>query len=544
MKKVISLVLIFCMILSLTGCKGNNSANVTEKETATGENSSQTNQKEEEQEPDTTKETSNDPKVRYDLSKPANLVFYLVGDPGKDYQTVVDELNKYLTEKINTTIEFRFTTWTDWAQKYNLVLSSGEQCDLMYAADWTSYSALAKTGAFYELDELLPEYAPNISSLIDQSILDMCKVDGALYSIPADQKTYAASGIRYREDLRKKYDLPVPNTLENFEAYISGIQKNEPDQGLISPITVANNFNEAFYMNAIFDLKYGKAVANYGLMAAIDTPTEVTDYWRSPDFVEDMKLLKKWADMGFWSKSSLSKTEEDSFDEGLIVASVGGMNQDKWIGSYNAAKENHPDWEVGYVSYGLVNNTISPASPLQNATVVPHNSKDPARALIALDFLMSDETAHDLVQYGIQGKHWNLIDGEYYEEIKDSGFSYENMNTWNLRNHLFKKEVKPSDDTAYKDMIDSYDEAATKTKWQGKSLRVGFIEDYSSYEIERANLNSVIAQYLTPIQAGLVEDVEASIAEFLKQADAAGLQKIQDSYKAQWLAHCEEFGYK
>ncbi len=544
MKKVISLVLIFCMILSLTGCKGNNSANVTEKETATGENSSQTNQKEEEQEPDTTKETSNDPKVRYDLSKPANLVFYLVGDPGKDYQTVVDELNKYLTEKINTTIEFRFTTWTDWAQKYNLVLSSGEQCDLMYAADWTSYSALAKTGAFYELDELLPEYAPNISSLIDQSILDMCKVDGALYSIPADQKTYAASGIRYREDLRKKYDLPVPNTLENFEAYISGIQKNEPDQGLISPITVANNFNEAFYMNAIFDLKYGKAVANYGLMAAIDTPTEVTDYWRSPDFVEDMKLLKKWADMGFWSKSSLSKTEEDSFDEGLIVASVGGMNQDKWIGSYNAAKENHPDWEVGYVSYGLVNNTISPASPLQNATVVPHNSKDPARALIALDFLMSDETANDLVQYGIQGKHWNLIDGEYYEEIKDSGFSYENMNTWNLRNHLFKKEMKPSDDTAYKDMIDSYDEAATKTKWQGKSLRVGFIEDYSSYEIERANLNSVIAQYLTPIQAGLVEDVEASIAEFLKQADAAGLQKIQDSYKAQWLAHCEEFGYK
>ena len=542
MKKVISIVLIFCMILSFTGCKGNNTANVAEKETAAGENNSQA--KQEEKEPEPVKETSNDPKVRYDLSQPANLVFYLVGDPGKDYQTVVDELNKYLSEKINTTIEFRFTTWTDWSQKYNLVLSSGEQCDLMYAADWTSYSALAKTGAFYELDELLPEYAPNISSLIDQSILDMCKVDGALYSVPADQKTYAATGIRYREDLRKKYDLPVPNTLENFEAYISGIQQNEPDQGLLSPITVANNFNEAFYMNSIFDLKYSKAIANYGLMAAIDTPTEVIDYWRSPDFTEDMKLLKKWADMGFWSKSSLSKTEEDSFDEGLIVASVGGMNQDKWIGSYNAAKENHPDWEVGYVSYGLVNNTISPASPLQNATVVPHNSKDPARALIALDFLMTDETANDLVQYGIQGKHWNLVEGEYYEEIKDSGFSYENMNTWNLRNHLFKKEMKPTDDTAYKDMITSYDEAAAKTKWQGKSIKVGFIEDYSSYEIERANLNSVIAQYLTPIQAGLVEDVEASISEFLKQADAAGLKKIQDSYKEQWLAHCEEFGYK
>lgn len=539
MKKITSIILMLCMVLSLVGC--------AKKTTPTKETNSEptvaaTDNQEVEEE--TTNSTSNDPKERYDLSEPMNLVFYLVGDPGKDYQAVVDELNKYLSEKINTTIEFRFTTWTDWSQKYNLVLSSGEQCDLMYAANWTNYGTLAQTGAFYALDDLLAEYAPNLNSLMDQKIYDMCKVDGALYCIPADQRTYAASGIRYREDLRKKYDLPVPNTLENFEAYISGIQKNDPNQGLISPITISNNYMNAFYMNSIFGLKYGNAMANYGLTASYETPTDVQDYWRSPDFVEDMKLLKKWADMGFWSRSSLSNTEEDSFDEGLIVASVANMNQDKWIGSYNAAKEKHPDWEIGYVTYGVVQNNLAPASPLQNATVIPHNSKNPERALIALDFLMTDETANDLVQYGIQGKHWNLAEGKYYEEIKDSGFSYENMNTWNLRNHLFKKEMKPSDDTAYKDLIDSYDVVSANTKWQGKELSTGFIEDYSTYEIERANLNSVISQYLTPIQAGLVDDVEASIQEFLKQADAAGLQKIQDSYKQQWIAHCEEFGYK
>lgn len=536
MKRITSIVLVVCMILSLAGC-GPKTANETGSKPAETTNDTK--------ETDTTTEAATtEAAAEYDLSEPVNLVFYMVGDPGKDYQAVVDELNKYLSEKINTTIEFRFSTWTDWSQKYNLVLSSGEQCDLMYAADWTNYSTLAKTGAFYALDDMLKEYAPDLTGLIDQSILDMCKVDGALYCVPADQKTYAASGLRYREDLRKKYNLPVPNTIENFEAYISGIQKNEPDQGLLSPITISNNYMSAFYMNSIFDLKYSRAISNYGLTASYESPAEVTDYWRSPEFVEDMKLLKKWSDMGFWSKSSLSKTEEDSFDDGLIVASVSGMNQDKWIGSYNAAKEKHPDWEIGYVTYGVENKTLATASPLQNATVIPSNSKNPERALIALNFLMSDETANDLVQYGIQGKHWNLVEGKYYEEIKDSGYSYENMNTWNLRNHLFKKEMKPSDDTAYKDMITSYDTATASTKWQGKSLTAGFVEDYSTYEIERANLNSVIAQYLTPIQAGLVDDVQASIDDFLKEADAAGLQKIQDSYKAQWIAHCEEFGYK
>ncbi len=542
MKKMISIVLVLCMVLSLAGCGSKPAANEAETKPTVAANDGQP------AENDTPEAEANsassDPKERYDLSEPVNLVFYMVGDQPKDYQTVVDELNKYLTEKINTTLEFRFTTWTDWAQKYNLVLSSGEQVDLMYAANWTQYSTLAQTGAFYALDDMLEEYAPNLFNLIDQSVYDMCKIGGVLYAIPADQKTYEAAGIRYREDLRKKYDLPVPNTLENFEAYISGVQKNEPNQGLLSPITISNSFNDAFYMSTIFSLKYKKAMANYGLYASYDNPSEVIDYWRSADFAEDMKLLKKWSDMGFWSKSSLSKTQEDNFDEGLIVASVSGMNQDKWIGSYNTAKEKHPDWEIGYVTYGVENKTLAPATPLQNATVVPHNSTNPERALIALDFLMTDETANNLVQYGIQGKHWNLIEGKYYEEIKDSGYSYEAMSTWNLRNHLLKKEVKPSDDTAYQDLLDSYDALIPQTKWQGKSLSTGFLEDYSSYEIERANLSSVIAQYLTPIQAGLVDDVEASIAEFLKHADAAGLKKIQDSYKEQWIAHCEEFGYK
>lgn len=533
---MISIVLVICMVLSLGGCGSKATTNGTESKPTVEVNDKETQ--------GATNPESNDPKERYDLSQPVNLVFYLVGDPGKDYQSVVNELNKYLSEKINTTIEFKFTTWTDWSQKYNLVLSSGEQCDLMYAANWTNYGTMAQTGAFYELDDLLEEYAPNLYDLIDQSVYDMCKVDGALYAIPADQRTYAATGIRYREDLRKKYDLPIPNTLENFESYISGIKNNEPNQGLLSPITISNNYMNAFYTNMIFGLKYGWGIANYGLTADYETPSQMTDYWRSADFVEDMKLLKKWADMGFWSRSSLSNTEEDDFDEGLIVASVANMNQDKWIGSYNAAKENHPDWEIGFVTYGVEKNTLAPASPLQNVTVVPHNAKNPERALIALDFLMTDETANDLVQYGIKGTHWNLVENQYYEEVKDAGFSYENMNTWNLRNHLFKKEMTPSDDTAYDDMIALYDEVSAKTKWQGKDLSTGFIEDYSSYEIERANLNSVIAQYLSPIQAGLVEDVEASINEFLKQADAAGLKTIQDSYKQQWISHCEEYGYK
>jgi putative aldouronate transport system substrate-binding protein len=58
-------------------------------------------------------------------------------------------------------------------------------------------------------------------------------------------------------------------------------------------------------------------------------------------------------------------------------------------------------------------------------------------------------------------------------------------------------------------------------------------------EDECANFNAVCDEYLKPLQYGLVEDVEAGLNEFMKQAKIAGLEDIWDEYIKQynaWLA--------
>jgi putative aldouronate transport system substrate-binding protein len=72
----------------------------------------------------------------------------------------------------------------------------------------------------------------------------------------------------------------------------------------------------------------------------------------------------------------------------------------------------------------------------------------------------------------------------------------------------------------------------------------GFVEDYSSYQAERAALYQVQSQYLAPIQAGMVDDVERATREFMTQANAAGLRKIQAEYIRQWRRYCAERGLK
>lgn len=101
---------------------------------------------------------------------PVHLVMYFVSEAPSDIDLVVDELNKKLKEDLNTTIEIKFTTWTDYTQKYDLALKTDDEIDLVYSAPWMSYSNYSNQGAYLELEDLLPKYAPTLWEQIDETV--------------------------------------------------------------------------------------------------------------------------------------------------------------------------------------------------------------------------------------------------------------------------------------------------------------------------------------------------------------------------------------
>ena len=110
----------------------------------------------------------------------------------------------------------------------------------------------------------------------------MCSVGGKVYAIPCTWPEYVCNGVKYREDLRVKYDLPVPDSVENLEAYLLGIQENDPSQGLLTVTTEeSQGFFTGFDAAWIFNYKYPWVNPNglpYGLAANYDTPSDVYDY--------------------------------------------------------------------------------------------------------------------------------------------------------------------------------------------------------------------------------------------------------------------------
>ena len=213
-KKLLSLLLAGSMALSLAACGGDTTT------TTSSDSSSQSSES-------SSAETDDAGSSEVDTSERVDLVFYVMGDAPVDEQAVEDALNEKLLEKVNATVDFQFSTWTDFQTKYSLELTSGT-ADLIYIANWLNFGQLANSGAFLELNDLLDTYGSDLKALVGEDALNQCSVDGQIYAVPNAWPEYVSAGIKYREDLRAQYDLPVPDSLENVESYLLGIKENMP----------------------------------------------------------------------------------------------------------------------------------------------------------------------------------------------------------------------------------------------------------------------------------------------------------------------------
>ena len=480
-----------------------------------------------------------------DLSETVNLVVYMVGEEPEDVDTVEAAINEKLLEKFNTTIEFQFSTWTDYKNKYNNMLTT-HGADLAYTAMWMDYQTLADVGAFMELDDLMPKYAPELYEACGEGALNSCRVNGKLYCFPNLWPEYVNQGIAWRHDLAEKYNIPDPiDSMENVEGYFQGLIDNGYEGGILYNLGSGASVG-TYATSASALLRYnhpGKDALSYGFMYDMDNPRQLVDYWHSDEFVEDMKLMKKWADAGWWSRSFLSaENDTDALVHEKTTAIIDGTNANKWVSWCNSAKSaGFDDWEIGWWEYANMDNNAYPAHPTQNATVIVNGCKYPERALMVVNYIMMDKEMNDLVQCGIEGVHYTLDEKGFYHAIENSGYGYEACDTWNWRNGDFK--LQQETDVQLQKSFDHSEELGSHTLYPNVNITQGFNESYIDYEAERTAVANVCDQYLNPLFGGLVDDVDAAVAEFLEKVDAAGLQVCADAYKAQWEAYCDEFGY-
>ncbi|WP_442953115.1 extracellular solute-binding protein [Paenibacillus sp. Soil750] len=486
--------------------------------------------------PETTAAAATAKPAGIDTSKKVELQFYMLGPAPKDLPVIEEEINKLALKDLNATVKFNFTTWTDWDQKYKLLLSSGQAVDLIFTAEWTQYQSYAKKGAFLALDELLPKAAPKLNSFVPKDMWEAVKIDGKIYTVPATYKEYVTTGFIWREDLREKFNLPKPDSLANFEAYLAGIKKNVPDMVPLAANSDVKGSLSDQYKNLTID---PIGAVPYGLNIGYKTPSEVSLYWGSAEHLNELKAMKKWQDAGYITKNVLNTKDAmtDLITSGKAAANLGD-NPSRFNDQKLKIASTHPDWKLEYYPAPMIKGHAEPVHPIHNGFAIPKSSKNAERALAFYEKMVTDKTYNQLTEYGILGKNYT-VDNGYYTMIGDTnsnGFPREAMQGWAWRNPEFMLFDKGYD--GVKKIFTDLDKIATPDKY------TGFAEDYTSYQAERAALEQVEKQYLYPLEAGLVADVEGGLKTFMEKAKVAGLDKIQAEYKKQWLEYVKSQNIK
>lgn len=452
-----------------------------------------------------------------------NLVMYLLGDRTPDFDKVFEKINEKLNEEINATIEVKFMSWGEWEQKYPLVFASGEDFDMIYTADWAMYNQQASKQGFYELTkENLEAYAPLTAANLYSDAWEQAKVNGKVYMLPMNYKELTAYVYLVRGDLMKKYGIEEIETMDDVETYLDAIAKNESS---MIPLDIGSEYDARMLYDLFWQAGYGDSLEKINPMQLMgytksgDESVTVFNETEDPAFLAAAQKMQDWKNRGFWSKSAVvnTQTNVDSFKAGKGAAALLNINTAK--GEYTTLMQSHPEWDVQVVdAQGSVPAIVQ--SYLANGMSIFSKSKNPERALMALDLLRNDEELHDLFCYGIEGEHYtDLGNGKIMLTEKNSDYPYDGNCNWGIRNDAYWKSIEGG--------IPTYDELYAGWISTAKTGEFSaFTFNNESVKNQVAAMNDIYNTDIKLLYLGFTENPEKDIANVQAKLKAAGADDV------------------
>ena len=457
-----------------------------------------------------------------DTSKEVNLVMYVISDRPAGQDIVDENLNKILKEKMNTTLTINWIPWSDYANKYALLFSSGEVFDLVYTSSWVNFTSLAQKGAFMSLDELWPTYAPNNFAKTTAEAKMQATVDGHYYCIPSQLATYRAYGAMYRADLMEGSDWSGKmETWEDIEAYLDIVKANHPG---IDPLDIYSSGSEVDDM-WIFSNGYNPSKGSTNDFLFYDMSSDspkLETYYEIESIPAFLEMMNRWNEKGFFSKSALADTDSSKMTNGK--AALKFHNIDTYSGTYIQ----HPDW--GF-QYAPMNKYMAHLPFTQDSVSISTTSKNPERAMAFWELLTSDQEVYDAFMYGVLGTSYVLNEAGQFRITDPSTYATSAM--WAARTTGLNRDADGTPE-AYGQWHAVFEEqiAADNTAERYSA----FVIDTSSIETESAACQNVHQQYWWPLELGYVDPVEG-LAEYQAKMEAAGIEKVREVIQAQLDAY-------
>lgn len=455
---------------------------------------------------------------------------YFPGDTPLDFDLVMAEVEKQSAD-LNVKLKFQFVPWSDYGNKVMTKISAGEDFDLHLNAPWLHMQQLIASEAIMPWDDLLAEHGTNVLKQFATPI-QYNKFDDKIYGIPLTDRLGAYNLVNvYRGDLREAVGMDVIKTDKEMEEYYYKVKEQFPD---IIPFTW-NGSNYAQFVGVWDDgrphqvFQFGQnncfVQVEYELDGTVDVDKIQPIYEWQP-FIDAAKRSQQWYADGIIDPDVLAQTDM----KGMMNAGRTAQGSDEYFNEpllQESAPGAWTEYSMPYIDTEYKQITDFKA---WNFLCLNAKAENPVRVTQWYNWIFEDQANYDLLQLGIEGIHWKLLnDGRYdYPEgvSLDSTYNFPGyVLMWNA--NFLRFNVNWPDTYPARHEVES--DADNFIKGQ----LAGFTVDLTTVEDEIAKCSAVWAETIFVLSAGVVEDVDASLADAKKSLEAAGYLKVVEECKRQ-----------
>lgn len=434
-------------------------------------------------------------------SKPVELVWYTIGTPQKDMEKVNEEINKYIKDKIGATVKIKQVDWGDYNQKMQVVINSGEEYDIAFTCSWANdYLANARKGAFVALNDsknnLLEKYGKDTYNTVDKNFWEGAKLDGKIYAVPTNKELGVSPEWVFTKEYVDKYNIDISKikTLEDLEPYLKLIKEKEPD---VVPFYIIKDFTVPQAFDKIID-PVGVSLT--------DNSLKVANLYETDGMKKTLETMNKYYKAGYINKDAAT-AKDDKTVKRFVTKGDGQPYADVLWSK-----------DLGYkvVATPIMDTYITNASTTGAMQAISVTSKHPDKAMQFLNLLNTDKTLRNLVNYGIEGVHYQKVgDGQIKITLEQKNYQMPYFALGNLFiTYTLDNEPKTKWDEFKKFNSDSK-----------KSPALGFKFDATPVNTEVAALRNILDEFGPVLNSGTVDPNEY-LPKMNAKLKAAGIDKI------------------
>ena len=436
---------------------------------------------------------------------------------------VEDAINAYIADKINVRIVLTDIGSGEYTDKANLALANNE-INLLWTASWEGTigtNDLVPANAVYDISDLLPGTALYASMAEGQ--WEATKYNGKNYFIPVYKDNVEGYDFMFRQDLIDQFgwDITTVKSLADLEPMLADAE----GAGLKYPFLTQKT--AMFYRWYIDKFDFFTADANTNFFAVDRATNEVIDTILTPKYAEFAKLMGDWADKGYVSDDEAAKATTDTTTQTKDWAI-------SWWTDIPVNAEADSRYNQDVTMQPATQRYAHSTSALGSCYCITANST-PEQAKAAIDFmglLYTDATLADIYTFGIEGEdfEYTQAEGQEIKHVTQHSDKY-NHSMWESASATIVTPLAVEPD----DKAESY---IAFNGGANTSCAAGFRFDKTPVEAAYTACANLFDQYGFPLETGAVapDEVDAFIAKYQAELDAAGYQDVLAEFSAQYEA--------